>query len=219
MLRSLIAGGWLTALVLGGLSAPAAAQSLRTSTPSGEPVPRYMSLRFDEVNGRRGPGFDYQISWLYLRAALPVQVVAETETWRKVRDPQGDEVWMHRRTLARKRTVLSLGAADGGPLALHEAAGELSAIAAQAEAGVIFALDQCDGDWCRVDGAQGGGWAPMVRLWGVDARDGGAADPAASDSSDQDERSRSDDPAIAQAPHRDNASGPRIIRAATSRAR
>ncbi len=141
---------------------------LRAQTPSGEPVPRYMSLGFDEVNGRRGPGLDYQIRWLYVREGLPVQVIAETRTWRKVRDPDGDIVWMHRRTLARKRTVIVRTGLDA-PVPLHAHPNADSAIVANAEPGVIFALDTCQNDWCRVDGRDAAGWTPAAGLWGVDA--------------------------------------------------
>ncbi len=146
--------------------------ALRTAdapTPSGDPVPRYMSLRYDEVNGRRGPGFQYPVIWLYVRQGLPVQVIAETDTWRKVRDPLGDEVWMHRRTLTRRRTVYTLGGAREGDLTpLYAQPEPLAAIVALAERGAVFALDSCRGAWCRIDGDKAAGWAPAAQLWGVE---------------------------------------------------
>ncbi len=137
-------------------------------TPSGKPVPRFMSLRYDEVNGRRGPGFQYPVIWLYVRQGLPVQVIAETDTWRKIRDPLGDEVWMHRRTLTRRRTVFALGGAREGDLTpLYAQPEPLSPIVALAERGTVFALDACRGPWCRIDGERAAGWAPAAQLWGV----------------------------------------------------
>jgi len=60
-------------------------------TPSGFPVPRYVSLKVGKVNGRTGPSRQHAIAWQYRRKGLPLVVVAETEMWRKVRDVTGDE--------------------------------------------------------------------------------------------------------------------------------
>lgn len=151
-------------------------RAARIATPSGKPVPRFVSLRYDEVNGRRGPGFQYPIAWLYVREGLPVQVIAETETWRKVRDPDGDEVWMHQRTLTRRRTVFALGGARPGDLTPIYAKPEpLAPIVALAERGAVFALDTCEGPWCRIDGEEGAGWAPASHLWGVEREEEGVA--------------------------------------------
>ena len=77
--------GVLLALV--ALAAPAIAAPRQT--PSGLPVPRYVTLKFDQVNARAGPGDDYPARWVYRVPDLPVQVVAETADWRKVCDPEG----------------------------------------------------------------------------------------------------------------------------------
>ena len=79
----------------------------RLSDFSGLPVPRYASLRFDEVNGRSGPSLDYPVKWTYERAGLPVVVIRESNEWRKVRDPMGDEVWVNASQLAEQRTAIT----------------------------------------------------------------------------------------------------------------
>ena len=53
---------------------------------SGLPLPRFVSLRSAEVNMRAGPSVRYPVEWVYRRAGLPVEVIAEFDTWRKVRD-------------------------------------------------------------------------------------------------------------------------------------
>ena len=78
----------------------------RLSDFSGLPVPRYASLRFNEVNGRSGPSPDYPVRWTYERAGLPVVVVRESKDWRKVRDPMGDEVWINKSQLNEQRTAI-----------------------------------------------------------------------------------------------------------------
>nr|HRK65091.1 SH3 domain-containing protein [Terricaulis sp.] len=60
---------------------------------------QYLSLRTEGANGRRGPGLEHRIDWIYERAGLPLLVLGESGPWRRVRDPDGAEVWMHMRNL------------------------------------------------------------------------------------------------------------------------
>ncbi|HWT52310.1 MAG TPA: SH3 domain-containing protein, partial [Caulobacter sp.] len=67
-------------------------------TPSGLDVPRYVSLKYAEVNARNGPDEAHQLLWIYHAKGLPVQVVAETREWRRICDPEGGLAWVHKRT-------------------------------------------------------------------------------------------------------------------------
>jgi len=73
----------------------AAAQSVKISQFSGKPVPRFASLRYGLVNGRIGPSTDHQVAFEYERAGMPVLIIKETTDWARVRDFEGDEVWIH----------------------------------------------------------------------------------------------------------------------------
>ena len=53
------------------------------------PVPRFVSLRTDQVNFRAGPGFQYPVTWVYQRDGLPVEIIAEFDVWRQLRAPDG----------------------------------------------------------------------------------------------------------------------------------
>ena len=63
---------------------------------TGLPLPRFVSLRTDEVNLRTGPGMQYPIEWLYKRRGLPVEVEREFDVWRLVVDPDGVKGWRAR---------------------------------------------------------------------------------------------------------------------------
>lgn len=143
----------------------------RISEFSGLPVPRYSSLRYDKVNGRSGPSLDYPVSWTYERLGLPVVIVRESQEWRKIRDPAGDEVWVHRRMLAGERTAITTarGAMYRDP-DVH--AGALATY----QPGAVVSLGECGEDWCRVEAEGRKGWAPRQQLWGAD--DLRAAPPA-----------------------------------------
>lgn len=135
-------------------------------TPSGFPVPRYVSLKVGKVNGRTGPSRQHAIAWQYRRKGLPLVVVAETEMWRKVRDVTGDESWIHKPALSGMRRVLVLEEAT-----LHSKAKFNARIIALAERNALLELESCNDDgWCLVRSADGlKGWAERYKLWGAQA--------------------------------------------------
>ena len=122
---------WASVLGLTALlvltSAPRAAEKLDRPTPSGLPVPRYVSLKFDTVNARSAPGDDSRLLWVYHAKGLPVQVVAETAEWRRICDPERGLAWVHRRTTDGKRMVMRL---QTQALALHAGADDRSRVVA-----------------------------------------------------------------------------------------
>jgi SH3-like domain-containing protein len=133
--------------------------SLNSATAD-QPV-RFMSLRSDGVEGRGGPGADQGLRWIYQRAGLPVQVLAERGGWKQVRDPDGDEVWMRSEDLDPRRTIYVREETQ-----LRRTAREGGQVVATLMPGVVGAVTACDGDWRRV--AVGGriGWAQNSSLWG-----------------------------------------------------
>jgi SH3-like domain-containing protein len=145
--------------------APHAAEKPERTTPSGLPVPRYVSLKFDVVNARSAPGDDSRLLWIYRAKGLPVQVVAETPEWRRICDPERGLAWVHRRTTDGRRTVMRL---KPEPLALHANANAGSRIKAYLAPRALAELDHCDKDgWCRLKAGRTDGWAPAAEVWGA----------------------------------------------------
>ncbi|MDF1767584.1 SH3 domain-containing protein [Maricaulis sp.] len=140
----------------------AAQDTEHTATPSGQAVPRFVSLKVDVANGRSGPSSQHPIAWRYLRAGLPMEVIAETPDWRRVRDPEGEVTWMHRSILSGRRSVYTLEETS-----LHARDSESSPIEAVAGAGVILSLERCRTGWCRVEAQGFRGWVRPHTLWGV----------------------------------------------------
>ena len=140
---------------------------------SGLPVPRYVSLKTDRVNLREGPSKDHRTAWVFQRAGLPVEITAEYETWRRIRDAAGTEGWVLHSLLSGRRTVLVMPWAKAGsePLSLYDRSDEASAIVARLQANVIASVKGCTSGWCRVVIAQPGrdvaGFIRQDRLWGV----------------------------------------------------
>ena len=134
---------------------------------SGLPVPRFVSLRAAEANLRTGPGVRYPVEWVYRRAGLPIQIIAEFDVWRRIRDWEGTEGWLHRSLLSGTRTVLVVDAiAD-----LYESPATEAALIARVEPGVVGRLITCAGDWCKIDIRGYSGWIVRSGLWGVDDAD------------------------------------------------
>jgi SH3-like domain-containing protein len=173
----------IAALVAASLALLAAAgahaQGVASPEPStgratGLPVPRFVSLKTDRVNLREGPSKDHRTSWVFQRAGLPVEIVAEFETWRRIRDSEGTEGWVLHSLLSGRRTALVTPwvKGDSAPLPLYDRADERGDIVARLQPGVIANVRQCGGAWCRivvVNPKTGDftGFIRQDRLWGV----------------------------------------------------
>ncbi len=94
------------AVAFGALAAGRTADADQKGSASGLPVPRYVSLKSDRVNLREGPSKDHRTVWVFQRAGLPVEITAEFEIWRKVRDSEGTEGWVLHSLLSGRRTAL-----------------------------------------------------------------------------------------------------------------
>lgn len=130
---------------------------------TGLPVPRVVSLGDDEVNLRYGPGAQYPVKWIYQRAGLPVTVVDEFDVWRQIRDPDGDEGWIHQSLLSGKRQALITGEVRG----LRRQPDENARIVLRAEPGVIGDLLECEFDWCQVEIEGRRGWLARDEFYGA----------------------------------------------------
>jgi SH3-like domain-containing protein len=134
------------------------------SAVSGYCVPRYVTLKRDKVYARKGPGTDYPALWVYRARGLPVQIVAETLDWRRICDPDGGAVWVHRSMLDGRRSVEAMGP---GPVTLLRAPKDGAPVAGLLNARALANLDRCDGAWCRLRVQGVTGWASADRVWGV----------------------------------------------------
>lgn len=145
------------------LSLPARSED-RLGPVTNQPLPRFVSLKGEEGNVRRGPSLTQRIDWVFTRRGMPLQVVGEYGNWRQVRDRDGAGGWMHYILLSRARTVI----VQEDLAALHSAPDANSPIRARAEAGVIARLGPCREGFCRIQVGRTRGWTPVTALWGVD---------------------------------------------------
>ena len=147
------------------LTEPQNSQSERAIGASGLPLPRFVSIKSDAANVRRGPGPDFPLLWQYQRRNLPLEVIAEYDDWRRVRDHQGEEGWMKAPLLSGARTVIVRRSAHAVTLrAVPDATGGVVALV---QPGVIGTLEACRGNWCEVEVDRYDGWLPRDQIWGV----------------------------------------------------
>ncbi len=131
---------------------------------TGLPLPRFVSLRSNQVNLRTGPGFRYPVEWVYLKNDLPVEITAEFENWRRIKDFNGKEGWIYRSMLSGRRTVRITQNTF-----LFRAANQDSLPLAKIETGAVGKLMSCPEniDLCKVDFESFQGWVFKKTLWGV----------------------------------------------------
>lgn len=134
-----------------------------TTGPSGLPLPRFASLGSGKVNLRKGPGRQYPIMWVYLRRGLPVEIIAEYDLWRQIRDHDNTVGWVQKNLLSGKRT----GMVTGGVRALRDDPAADAAPVALLAPGVVGEIEKCKDEWCAFRAKGHDGWIPRSQLWGV----------------------------------------------------
>ncbi len=171
VMRFLLACMVAVALLAG---AAAEAQIERETGESGLPLPRFVSLKANKVNVRRGPGYDHEIAWVFLRAGLPVEIIEEFDSWRQVRDSEGAEGWVLGSLLSGRRTALVapwIKEKQSRTFPLHAEDEESSRVISRVGPGVLVNILSCDGTWCEVFTRDIRGWIQQDTLWGVYPRE------------------------------------------------
>jgi SH3-like domain-containing protein len=145
-------------------------------TPSGLPLPRFVTTRSTPINVRVGPGTKYDVSWIYKVAGTPVEIIQEFDVWRKIRDVDGSVGWVHQNMLSGNRAGYVLPEANVERVGLRTAASDESGVAAWVGPGYPVKIQSCEEGWCAVSavdhpegrvGATFTGYLPEGDLWGV----------------------------------------------------
>lgn len=128
-------------------------------------LPRFASLRSDEVNLRAGPGVRYPIDWVYKRRSLPLQIEREFDVWRLVEDQDGVKGWVHQATLTGRRSFVVTGAER----VMRREANDGASAVARLEPGVVGHIRSCEAgaEWCQVQVADYKGWLRRSEFWGT----------------------------------------------------
>ncbi len=147
------------------LPASAAGEQIKTS---GLPLPRYVSLKSARVNMRVGPGRDYMVDWMYMKRGLPMEVIQEYDTWRKVRDAEGNEGWVLHSLLSGDRTaIVAPWEEKDTMIEMRARPSSDSRVVARLEPGVIAPVSACENGWCEMEVPGAHGYVAQKQVWGV----------------------------------------------------
>lgn len=133
---------------------------------SGLTLPRMVSLRSNNINGRSGPDTKYPIEWIYQQKGAPVEIVNEFGLWRKIRDWEGSQSWVHKSMLTGRRFVRIMTLGENN---IYNRGDYQSKIIAKVEDGVIGEVKKCakDQDFCLIKFDTIEGWVPKKILFGI----------------------------------------------------
>lgn len=159
---------WPIVAVIGLIASGGAQATEFKRAPEGPKNTRFVSLRASEANVRFGPGRRYPIAWVFVRRGVPVQIVGRFKTWRRIRDWEGSEGWIHQSLLSTRRSVIVLE----GPAALLREPDEEARPVARVERRAVGHLIECEGAWCAVEFGGRNGWMRRSAVWGVGPADG-----------------------------------------------
>ena len=151
---------WLITLLIALISLAVAVPEPRAAADG---YPKFVSVRAGKANVRIGPGRRYPIAWVFVRRSLPVQIIGAYKTWRRIRDWEGTEGWIHQSLLSARPSVIVIN----GPHALRRAPLGTAPMVARVERGVIGRPIECKPTWCRVEIQGLRGWIDRRAVWGV----------------------------------------------------
>jgi SH3-like domain-containing protein len=144
-----------------------AAQPVQAKTAfkgSGLAIPRFVMTKAGKVNLRAGPGNQYPTRTVYNRKSIPLMVIAEFDFWRKVKDIDGQEGWIHKTLLANTNIVWVNTALAW----LVSDPSDPDTVLLKAEKGVEGEfLKDIKGKYAKVRIANQKGWMLIEQVWGV----------------------------------------------------
>ena len=145
--------------------APAKPNEPGKGSVSGLPLPRWASLRSDEVNLRAGPGTRYPVDWVYHRRGLPVQIEREFEVWRLIDDQDGVQA----AGCTRPRSSGAAASLREAEALLRQCADDAAPAVALLKQGVIGRIRACaaKADWCEMQVSSYRGFLRRTQFWGT----------------------------------------------------
>ncbi len=131
------------------------------------PLPRFASLRSNNINAHVGPGKHTPIEWKYQRQFLPIEIIGEFDTWRQIRDMDGCVSWVHMSLLSGKRFGIIIHDIQN----LKSKPSDESSTVARLEPSCLVGLKKIQGSWIYVESrsekGKHSGWLKNNQIWGI----------------------------------------------------
>ena len=121
----------------------------------------FLSLKFNKVNVRYGPGLDYPIKFIYLKKNFPLKIIDEKENFRKIIDYKNNSGWVHRSQLKKNNSLIVLE-----EKILFNNFTKYSKPVAVIKSGRMLIVKKKENKWFKVVTANYTGWVDNENLWG-----------------------------------------------------
>ena len=122
----------------------------------------FLTLRFNNVNLRQGPSFDYPVKISYKKKYLPVLIQDTSGNFRKVKDHENNTGWIHRSQLSKKKAAL----VSGKKVVIFKSNTIFSEPLVVLEKGRLCLISKCKKNWCKIKVDKYLGWVKKKSLWG-----------------------------------------------------
>tara|TARA_E500000178_G_C16410613_1_gene482847 strand:- start:38 stop:481 length:444 start_codon:yes stop_codon:yes gene_type:complete len=121
----------------------------------------FLSLKKNKVNVRYGPGFDYEVKYIYKKKNLPVKILDKKENWRKIIDIKKNGGWVHWSQLKKINSLITTN-----EKLLFSKPSLFSKPIAKIQKGRLLLVDKCITNWCKIKTEEYSGWIDTSNLWG-----------------------------------------------------
>ena len=132
-------------------------------TVTGFDIPRFVSLKSNEINLRVGPSINYPINIKYIRKNFPIEIIDEFDLWRKVSEHEGNTGWIKKGLLKGDRYVLTGIKKNEAKIFNRPNGREIGLI----KKNNILKLEICLEYWCYISHQDINGWVSKDGIWGV----------------------------------------------------
>ena len=125
-------------------------------------TPKYASLKKNKTYLRYNASFQAPISHIYNKKGLPILIINEHDNWKKIKDSNGIEGWMHKSMISNRKTFINLKKQN-----LIKFLDEKNLIIAIIDPQVVGKIIKCEKIYCRVKVNKYKGWLKKEFLWGI----------------------------------------------------
>ena len=122
----------------------------------------YLILKNNEVNVRYGPGFNYQIKYIYKKKNLPIKVIDKKENFRRIIDFKKNSGWIHISQLKKGKSIILLK-----DQILFSKPTRYSKPIIKISKGRLLLVKKCKKKWCKVKTEDYLGWVITNNIWGT----------------------------------------------------
>tara|TARA_B110000438_G_scaffold302566_1_gene360644 strand:+ start:715 stop:1266 length:552 start_codon:yes stop_codon:yes gene_type:complete len=144
------------------------AEAKNIGSETGLNIPRFVSLKSDEVNLRVGSSLNYPKILTYTTKNFPVKIMEEYNTWRKIEDFKGNKGWIHKALLKGDRFAIINQPYENNLKILNKPKGK---IIGEIGKNNIVKINKCIEDWCSINFNNYKGWIKKNNLWGVSSNE------------------------------------------------